>query len=56
MGPVRATAWAGVALAGRGEGFEEVLNRADASLYRAKNGGRNRVSAELKLHTVQAAG
>jgi diguanylate cyclase (GGDEF)-like protein len=55
-GPVRAPARAGGALPGRGEGFEEVLNRADASLYRAKNGGRNRVSAELKLHTVQAAG
>jgi diguanylate cyclase (GGDEF)-like protein len=55
-GTVRATASAGVALAGsREDGFEEVLGRADASLYRAKNGGRNRVSAEIKLHTVQAA-
>ena len=56
-GAVCATASAGVALAGSGtDSFEDVLNRADASLYRAKNGGRNRVSAELKLHSVQPAG
>ncbi len=53
-GPVAVTASAGVALSGDDtDGFEEVLNRADASLYRAKHGGRNRVSAELTLHSVQ---
>ena len=57
QGAVTATASAGVALAGaRSESFEEVLGRADASLYRAKNGGRNRVSAEVRLHAVRTAG
>lgn len=56
-GRVAATASAGVALAGPEAGsFEEVLNRADASLYRAKHGGRNRVSAELSLHSLQVVG
>lgn len=56
-GVVCATASAGVALAGSdADSFEDVLNRADASLYRAKNGGRNRVGAELKLHSLPMAG
>ena len=61
-GAVRATASAGVALAGSeacGPGacsFEDVLGRADASLYRAKHGGRNRVGAELKPHGLQMVG
>ena len=56
-GRVAATASAGVALAGpEAGGFEEVLGRADASLYRAKHGGRNRVGAELTLHSLQVAG
>lgn len=48
-GPLSGTASAGVALAGAGgESFEEVLHRADTSLYRAKDGGRNRVFAQLQ--------
>lgn len=54
-GPVWATASAGVALASEaGERFEDVLNRADVSLYRAKTGGRDRVVTELKLHSVRS--
>lgn len=54
-GPVWATASAGVALASKaGERFEDVLNRADVSLYRAKTGGRDRVVTELKLHSVRS--
>lgn len=56
-GRVAATASAGVALAGDGdEGFEHVLNRADDALYRAKNGGRNRVTAELHVGSFRAVG
>lgn len=45
---IAATASAGLALAKHdGEGFEEVLARADTSLYRAKDGGRDRVVTEL---------
>ncbi len=35
----------GVALLGPGESLEQLLARADAALYRAKHGGRNRVEA-----------
>lgn len=55
-GRVEATASAGVALAGGADDFETVLSRADASLYRAKNGGRNRVGTELALRGMQAVG
>ncbi len=49
-GSVRSTSSAGVALSqSAGETFEDVLNRADAALYRAKDAGRNRVLAELQL-------
>lgn len=48
-GLLSGTTSAGVALAGDGpESFEAALHRADVSLYRAKDGGRNRVAAELK--------
>ena len=54
-GPARTTASAGVALAGEEpETFEQVLHRADTSLYRAKHGGRDRIGTELKLHNLQA--
>lgn len=56
IGPVWASASAGVALAtDAGERFEDVLNRADVSLYRAKAGGRDRVVTELKLHSLRPA-
>lgn len=48
-GPLVATASAGVAfVSGESERFEVVLHRADKSLYRAKDGGRNRVVAQLQ--------
>ncbi|KQX40124.1 hypothetical protein ASD04_05650 [Devosia sp. Root436] len=42
---VRATVSVGVATGGVDESFSSVLNRADAALYRAKDSGRNRVTA-----------
>ncbi len=42
-GPVRVTASVDLSLLGLDESFEEALRRADAALYRAKKGGRNRV-------------
>ncbi len=42
------TASAGVAIATEGEAFEDVLHRADTSLYRAKDTGRDRVVTELQ--------
>lgn len=54
-GRVAATASAGIALAGPEAGsFEDVLGLADASLYRAKHGGRDRVGAAAKPHGLQA--
>lgn len=48
-GPLSATASAGVAFVqGQEEPFEDALHRADHSLYRAKDGGRNRVVTELQ--------
>lgn len=48
-GRIRSTASAGVALSqSERESFEDVLNRADTALYRAKDAGRNRVSTELQ--------
>lgn len=48
-GSLHNTASAGIAMAkGAGESFEVVLHRADTALYRAKNGGRNRVVTELQ--------
>src|SRR5690606_37036172 len=48
-GPLSATASAGVTLVQGVEGrFEDALHRADRSLYRAKDGGRNRVVTELQ--------
>jgi PleD family two-component response regulator len=32
-----------------GESFDAILSRADTALYRAKNTGRNRVSAALQM-------
>jgi len=42
---VRATVSVGVATSGTDESFSSVLNRADAALYKAKDSGRNRVTA-----------
>lgn len=42
---VRATVSVGVATSGADESFSSVLNRADAALYKAKDTGRNRVTA-----------
>lgn len=48
-GLISGTASAGVALVQiTSESFEDVLQRADTSLYRAKGSGRNRVVAELQ--------
>ena len=47
QGPVSGTASAGVAVS-LGETFEDVLHRADTTLYRAKDGGRNRVVTALQ--------
>ena len=42
---VRATVSVGVATSGVDESFSSVLHRADAALYKAKDNGRNRVTA-----------
>lgn len=42
-GDIRLTASLGVATAREGESYERLFSRADEALYRAKNGGRNRV-------------
>ena len=48
-GSLSATASAGIAVSDpKGELFEAVLHRADKSLYRAKDGGRNRVATALQ--------
>jgi len=44
----QATASFGVAACCEGDTTEHLLERADAALYRAKNGGRNRVEADHK--------
>lgn len=49
-GRIQGTASAGVAMAQfAGESFDAILSRADTALYRAKNTGRNRVSAALQM-------
>jgi two-component system, cell cycle response regulator len=44
---LRVTASLGVAELSRGETIESVVERADAAMYRAKQGGRNRVEVEV---------
>lgn len=47
---IRLTASFGVATAREGENYERLFARADAALYRAKGGGRNRVeNAEIEV-------
>jgi diguanylate cyclase (GGDEF)-like protein len=47
---ISSTVSVGVATSGEGESFSSTLNRADAALYKAKDGGRNRVTtAPLRL-------
>ncbi|MGV8830985.1 MAG: GGDEF domain-containing protein [Devosia sp.] len=47
---LRATVSAGVATSAMGETFSTVLSRADAALYAAKRGGRNRVNRDAPRH------
>ena len=42
---INSTVSVGVATSGADESFSSVLNRADSALYRAKDNGRNRVTA-----------
>lgn len=42
--PVRCTVSIGLATAGHLEGFEQLVNRADRAMYRAKAAGKNRVA------------
>lgn len=42
---IRSTVSVGVATSGADESFSSVLNRADSALYKAKDNGRNRVTA-----------
>ena len=56
LGPAtaRITASAGVALAAPGETADDLLRRADALLYRAKHGGKNRYAVEAPAHEARA--
>ena len=42
--PVRCTVSIGLATAGRLDSFEQLVNRADRAMYRAKSEGKNRVA------------
>jgi len=48
----RITTSAGVVMRRPGEGLEEMLKRADALLYQAKNSGRNRIEREDQISDV----
>ncbi len=48
--PVRVTCSVGVAWATRGDNWETLIGRADAALYEAKNGGRDRVIESRLTH------
>jgi len=52
---VHVTASFGVALQGAGEDWTQALERADAALYEAKHGGRNRVVLAAPAGTPAAA-
>jgi diguanylate cyclase (GGDEF)-like protein len=47
--PVSVTVSIGISQYDGAESYEQAISRADASLYAAKNGGRNRVCAEARL-------
>ena len=47
------TASFGVALYRQGESWEALVDRADLALYRAKEGGRNRVALETGSEEVR---
>lgn len=47
--PISVTVSIGISQYDGTESYEQAISRADASLYAAKNGGRNRVCAEARL-------
>lgn len=61
-GPIGITVSIGLAAAGPGESFQSAMRRADAALYAAKRGGRNRVErapspeAEAETHAQETGG
>jgi len=52
--PLNATVSVGLATGGPGANFEELLKRADAALYRAKQSGRNRVEVAPEVQADAA--
>ena len=55
LGDSKVTVSIGVGELRRGESAADWMQRVDASLYRAKSEGRNRVAGDATLHAVQSA-